>query len=233
MSSMLRVRMALPSLATMGSLALGITAITVMYEGHFTAAALLILAGACLDVLDGHLAQRFDAFTDIGKQLDSLADMVTFGVAPTLLLYNLMIVVGLHPLVALVSSIVFALGGAFRLARFNMQVSDRSAFFTGMPIPMGAILLIAGSFSQHWLLSVWWTVGVAAVSYLMVSNIPYPKLRHLLLAWPLVLLVALPVLLGAWWMATWQAVPFALLLAYTLLGPTLSLRTPRSNERLP
>ena len=132
----------LPSMATLGSLFLGVSAIVVLSDQRFLLAAILILAGSLLDMLDGQLAHRLNASTNMGKQLDSLADMVTFGVAPTILIYNLMLNVGVNEIVAVLAAVMFALAGALRLARFNTQLSDRSAFFTGMPIPLASILTV-------------------------------------------------------------------------------------------
>ena len=213
----------LPSLATLGSLFLGVMAILFAGGQHFLTAAMLILAGTLLDAVDGQIAHRLNVTSNLGKQLDSLADMVTFGVAPTILLYYLMINMGVPPIVAVVASAVFALAGALRLARFNTQPSDRSAFFTGMPIPLASIFLIAGSFWQQWALNYWWVGIVVAVSLLMVSTVPYPKLQHLLaLPWWMWLLAA-GVCLAAGAAVSWRSVPFVFLLLYVVGGPLYAL----------
>ena len=215
----------LPNAATLSSLILGVSAIIVLGDRHFITASILIAIAAMLDVLDGHLAQRFNAITDIGTQLDSLADMVSFGVAPTLLIYYIMRDVGVSPYVALGGSILFVLAGALRLARYNVMGAERSAYFTGMPIPLGCALIIAGSFWQHWSLAIWWLIGVAIVSYLMISPFPYPKAKHLsqapLSAW--LILASVSVL--SWYAAGWQSLPFALLVTYAILGPLYARRT--------
>lgn len=218
----------LPSVATLGSLFMGVTAILLAGEQHFLAAAALILAGSLLDALDGQIAHRLNVTSNLGKQLDSLADMVTFGVAPTILLYHLMINMGIHPIGAVLASAVFALAGALRLARFNTQPTDRSTFFTGMPIPLASIFVIAGSFWQQWALNGWWIGIVAAVSLLMVSTVPYPKSNHVLAlpwwAWTL----AAGAGMAAGLVAGWRSVPFALLLIYVLGGPLYALQQRRS-----
>ena len=215
----------LPSMATLASLFMGVSAIVVLSDQRFLFAAILILMGSLLDVLDGQLAHRLNASTNMGKQLDSLADMVTFGVAPTILIYNLMLNVGVNEVVAVLASVMFALAGALRLARFNTQLSDRSAFFTGMPIPVASIFIITGSFWQHWTLNIWWIAIVAIVSLLMVSNIPYPKSKHILelplLLWVLVLGLSLVSLE----LAGWRGVPFSVLMLYTICGPIYARAT--------
>ena len=216
-----RLTIVLPSTATFGSLVLGVLAIMVLADGNFLLAALLIFFGSILDVLDGQLAVRLDAISNIGKELDSLADMVTFGVAPTMLVYHLLLIVGVDQFIAMLTSLAFVLGGAFRLARFNTMPSDRSAFFRGMPIPMASLLLISGSFWQHWVVNIWWTAAVVTVSYLMVSPFPYPKSKHILALPPLAWLIFGVVAITCWLVAGWQAVPFGVLLLYGVSGPAL------------
>ncbi len=213
----------LPSTATLMSLMLGVLAIMVLADDNFLLAASLILLGSILDVLDGQLATRLDAISDIGKELDSLADVVTFGVAPSILIYHLLLIVGVDQPIAILTSMAFVLAGAFRLARFNTMPSDRSAYFRGMPIPMASIILILASFWQHWVVNIWWTIAVITVSYLMVSPFPYPKSKHILAlphtAWAGIGAMALI----CWLMAGWQAVPFGVFFLYTVSGPLLSI----------
>jgi CDP-diacylglycerol---serine O-phosphatidyltransferase len=216
-----RFTLILPSLATLNSLMFGVLAIMVLAEGNFLLAAILIVLGSILDVLDGQLAARLNAISAIGKELDSLADVVTFGVAPTLLIYHLMLIVGVDRYVAMCVSLAFVVAGAYRLARFNTLPSDRNAFFKGMPIPMASILLITASFWQHWILNVWWTILVITASYLMVSRFPYPKSKHILALPPLVWIVGVMLMLSCWLVAGWQSVPFGAVLVYTVSGPLL------------
>lgn len=216
-----RLAVIIPSVATISSLVCGVLAIILLAQGQFLLASILILAGSILDVMDGQLAVRLNAISDIGKELDSLADMVTFGVAPTLLAYYLMLDAGVAPAVAIISSMAFVIGGAYRLARFNTRPSDRGGYFKGLPIPMAGALLLTASFWQHWVVNIWWTVAVVSVSYLMVSPFPYPKsTRVLSLPWPFWLgLAGLAAL--CWLAAGWQAIPFSLFLLYALTGPML------------
>jgi CDP-diacylglycerol--serine O-phosphatidyltransferase len=216
-----RVSVVLPSVATFSSLMLGVLAIMVLSEKNFLLAALLITLGSILDVLDGQLASRLSAMSDIGKELDSLADVITFGVAPTIFLYHLLLRVGVAHPIAILTSLAFVVAGAYRLARFNTRPADRTAYFKGMPIPIACILLITGSFWQHWVINIWWTAVVISVSYLMISPFPYLKSKHIFnmppLVWVGVAGVALIWGLGA----GWQAIPFGLLLLYAMSGPAL------------
>lgn len=231
MSKSKQLTVALPSAATIGSLMLGVSAIMVLSERQFALAASLIALGSVLDVLDGQLATRLKAVSQLGKELDSLADVVTFGVAPTVFLYHLMLEVGVFKPVALLSSLAFVVAGAYRLARFNTMPSDRDAYFKGMPIPMAAILLLTGSFWQYWVVNIWWTVAVVSVSYLMVSPYPYPKSSHIATLTPVswVGVAAVAAVLGAV-ANSWQIIPFGLLLLYALSGPALSFYYPAQEE---
>jgi CDP-diacylglycerol--serine O-phosphatidyltransferase len=202
---------------------LGVLAIMVLSDDKFLLAALLITLGSILDVLDGQLAVRLSATSDMGKELDSLADVVTFGVAPTIFLYHLLLAVGVAIHIAILASLIFVLAGAFRLARFNTMPSDRQAYFKGMPIPMGCILLITGSFWQHWVINIWWTVVIVTISYLMVSTFPYPKTKHLAAYPPFVWAGLMAIALICWQLAGWESVPFGLFLLYALSGPVRSI----------
>jgi CDP-diacylglycerol--serine O-phosphatidyltransferase len=210
---------------------LGVLAIIVIGEGKFLLAALLIVLGSILDAVDGHLADCLGTTSEIGKQLDSLADVVTFGVAPSMLIYHLLLIVHVAFPVAVLISLVFVIAGAFRLARYNTMPADRSAYYKGLPIPMASILVITGSFWQHWVIDLWWTVVVIAVSCLMASSFPYPSIRHLFELPPIAWLAVLAVISLSWLMGGWQAVPFGLFSLYALSGPALWLHF--SHQRRP
>jgi len=213
----------LPSAATLSSLMLGVLAIIAVNDQQYPLAAGLIVSGAMLDMADGQLAMRLGAISHIGKELDSLADMVTFGVAPGMLTYHLLLDAGVALPLAILVSLVFVAAGGFRLARFNTLPSDRSAYCKGMTIPTASLLVLSGSFWQHWTIGPWWPAAVVAVSCLMVSSLPYPKPRHLMRlprgSWAVPLIVA--------WLCGltvgWQAVPFGLCSLYALSGPALWL----------
>ncbi|HIQ38784.1 MAG TPA: CDP-diacylglycerol--serine O-phosphatidyltransferase [Methanothermococcus okinawensis] len=127
------------------------------------------------DALDGYVARKTNTVTDFGAQLDSLCDVVSFGVAPSYLLYYYF-----GSTWSLVTSLIFLLCGALRLARFNiLNVKD----FVGLPIPAGALLL--STFSEmilkydEMLGYYHWDVGIftfgALIGLLMISDITYPK----------------------------------------------------------
>lgn len=218
-----KLTLALPCMATFSSLILGVLAIMVLAGQNFLLAAALISLGTVLDVLDGQLAVRFNAISDIGKELDSLADVITFGVAPTMLIYHLLLLVDVDQYVAIITSLAFVVAGAYRLARFNTRPGSRNGYFKGLPIPMGSALLITASFWQHWAINVWWTVAVITVSYLMVSPFPYPKSTRVLSLPPLFWSAMVGITALCWGIAGWRAVPFSLFLLYAFTGPFLLL----------
>jgi CDP-diacylglycerol--serine O-phosphatidyltransferase len=161
----------IPNMLTSLNLFAGLMAIMLTITSHIYLAALLILGAAIFDGADGRIARRLDAASDFGKELDSLADLVSFGVAPAILLYNVAFFEypwWIYPITSL-----FPVAGALRLARFNVQ--NISGYFVGLPIPAaGGLLALAA------LLSPWLSDGVLiaiqlTLSGLMVSTIKVPK----------------------------------------------------------
>lgn len=190
----------LPSMFTAGNIAAGYYAITQSLQGsrveprHFDYAALAILFAIPFDALDGRIARMTNTTSEFGKELDSLADVITFGVAPSILAYNWgfrmlpMTIDGSlrRALVELGAFVcfVFLLCGASRLARFNISHDpqpknpgrpDRK-YFVGMPIPAAAgvlasvVHLVSGWPMTYWWLAVLWIVVVGLAGFLMVST---------------------------------------------------------------
>lgn len=137
------MRVLLPNLITLLSLCAGLTAMRLAVEGRLENAAIAILIAAVLDGLDGRIARLLKGTSRFGAELDSLADFVSFGVAPAFILYTF----GLKDLRSLgwIVCLMFAIATALRLARFNVSLDapDRPEwqknFFVGMPAPAGAL----------------------------------------------------------------------------------------------
>lgn len=129
-----------PSLFTVGNIFAGFYSIISTYHGEYNRAALAIGIAVVLDGLDGRIARMTGATSDFGLQLDSLADIISFGVAPSVLIYTW----GFGDLgnFARFSSFLFLICGAMRLARFNVQTVEMKHFL-GMPIPAGAGMIAA------------------------------------------------------------------------------------------
>jgi len=138
------VRVLLPNVVTLLALCLGLTALRLATEGSIEWAIIAIAGAAVLDGLDGRIARALKGTSRFGAELDSLADFVDFGVAPSFVLY----IADLHVVRSFgwVAALLFAMACALRLARFNVMLDDpnqpawRKEFFVGMPAPAGAIV---------------------------------------------------------------------------------------------
>ena len=140
-----KTRYLLPNILTLGGVCLGISSIKFSIDGNFSLAVTLILFAAILDALDGRVARLIKGTSDFGKELDSLTDFVSFGIAPVLILYfwELNNYGRLGWAIALIYSVCCVL----RLARFNLtKISDNQAwknnFFEGVPSPAGGLLIL-------------------------------------------------------------------------------------------
>ncbi|MBL8023884.1 MAG: CDP-diacylglycerol--serine O-phosphatidyltransferase [Elusimicrobia bacterium] len=134
----------LPSLLTLGNMGLGFFAITQAVSGHYGMAAKAILLGHVLDIFDGVVARLTRTTSRFGIELDSLADWITFGIAPALLMYEM--VLKNNPSWGFAIALLFVICGALRLARFNLkaQMGEPSGGgFVGLPTPAaGGVLAI-------------------------------------------------------------------------------------------
>ena len=172
------------SVITTIALYCGIASIFASIRDDYTEASYWILAAIIFDTMDGTVARLTKSVSDFGKELDSLSDIVSFGVAPAVLIYNAYILEGeTTPTLGVPTggmvAIIFVIFGALRLARYNVFQADRHDVFFGLPIP-GAAATIASFylFSQEFKISVaFWVLGpmTVALSFLMVSNVRYPK----------------------------------------------------------
>ena len=178
----INLRYMLPNIFTCGSLFLGILSIVFSVKGDFSLAAWLLLVAAVFDGLDGPIARMTNTTSEFGKQLDSLADVVSFGTAPALMLY---FYYGQeHGRFGILVLALFVIFGAIRLARFNISTSKEPNIFIGLPIPSAALFIIAWIlfFETYYKLQdldslfLITTLGVTA---LMVSNIRYPSFKRI------------------------------------------------------
>ena len=173
----------LPTLFTVGNLFCGYLSIWCSIRGTFEIAAYLIIVAAVLDALDGRIARLTNSASAFGEEYDSLADLVSFGVAPAVLAYSW----GLSDFSRLgwLASFLFVVCGSMRLARFNIQthVVDKK-YFIGLPIPAAAAvvstLVLA---TPEPLVDRIWMAGLLALtiilSYLMISTIRYRSFKDL------------------------------------------------------
>lgn len=173
----IRIIKSIPNMFTLGNLYCGFLSIGFAANGEYNNAAILILIGMMLDSMDGRLARMLKADSILGKELDSLADIVSFGVAPSFLVYYTYFYQ--FELIGLVVAGLFPLFGAYRLARFNIS-SDKSSlnYFIGVPITAaGGILALLTLFGGE-LPDIITTVVYTALCFLMVSRIRIPSLKE-------------------------------------------------------
>ena len=185
----------LPNLITTGALFGGFFAIVAAVDGKFMAAAFAVFIAMVLDALDGRVARLTKTESTFGAQFDSLSDMVAFGVAPALIVFEW----GLQSLTQFgwLATFVYMACAALRLARFN--VSGDIRFFTGLPSPMAACVLASGvwlfadlgTVEPGLTLSIIAALVVLAIGILMVSNVRYfsPKVLQMKGRVPFVVLV--------------------------------------------
>ena len=180
------IRNLIPNLVTLSGLCFGITSMRFALEGQYQASLICILIAAVCDLLDGMMASLLQAHSELGAQLDSLADFVNFGIAPSLLLYmSLMSNMGLISWLSLLLFIIFC---CLRLALFNINNSDlmskQNNFFKGVPTPAGAILILI-PVTHSFIGFDWWTsyqnllaFYTLTISFLLISNIPTYSLKN-------------------------------------------------------
>ena len=176
-----------PNLITTLSLLSGFYSILASTSGEFYKAALAIFLSAILDGADGRVARMLNAQSPFGAQYDSLADLLAFGIAPAILVYSF----ALEPLgrIGLGCAFVFTACGAFRLARFNVQVGivDKK-YFVGLASPLAAILVTAAVMvaidHNEWvgqydtLIMILFAAWVVICGLLMVSNVKYYSFKE-------------------------------------------------------
>ena len=184
----------LPNFLTCCNLFSGCVATVMALQADYTAAFVFIILGALFDFLDGMAARLLKAFSPIGADLDSLADQVSFGVAPSAMLFSLLGEITLptifDPIVEVVPYLGFliAIFSGLRLAKFNVDTRQTTSFI-GLPVPANAVfwgsLIVAYReelFSHDWLL-VPLFVGILLFSYLLVSELPMFSLKFKSLSW--------------------------------------------------
>ena len=183
-----KTRYLLPNILTLGGVCLGISSIKFSIDGNFNLAVTLILLASILDALDGRIARLIKGTSDFGKELDSLTDFVSFGIAPVFILYfwELNNYGKLGWAICLIYSVCFVL----RLARFNLtKIEDhdewKNNFFEGVPSPAGGLLILTPLIFELSALSL--NIDVRSltpfltvlIALLLVSKIPTPSLKKI------------------------------------------------------
>ncbi|MGD9614864.1 MAG: CDP-diacylglycerol--serine O-phosphatidyltransferase [Alphaproteobacteria bacterium] len=227
-----------PNILTLLALCAGMTAIRFAVNGQFEYAVFAIIVAGIFDGLDGRLARLLKATSSFGAELDSLSDFISFGAAPAVVLY-LWTMSGLQS-IGWAMVLFYAVCCALRLARFNTQLAAepppwRSNFFSGVPAPAGAGLIMIPMFASfetgHWLArspilnAVW--IGIVAL--LMVSTIPTFSLKRIRIPSHYVM----PTLLGVGLMAAFlTTAPWATLMVVGVVYVGSIPLTVRASRRM-
>lgn len=180
------IRNLIPNLVTLSGLCFGITSMRFALEGQYQASLICILIASVCDLLDGMMASLLQAHSELGAQLDSLADFVNFGIAPSLLIY--MSLMSDMSLINWLSLLLFIIFCCLRLALFNINNSDlmskQNNFFKGVPTPAGAILILI-PVTHSFIGFDWWTnhqnllaFYTLTIGFLLISNIPTYSLKN-------------------------------------------------------
>ena len=219
----------LPNLFTASSIFIGVISIVEASKGNFVLASWLILLALVFDGLDGRIARMTNTTSQFGVEFDSLADIISFGIAPAMLLYFFS---GYEfGRFGILVSALYVIFGAIRLARFNISIAKTDPnVFIGLPIPTAAI------FVSMWILlfnkyslqdySILLLFLVLSVSILMVSNFRYPSFKKVQLDKPMVFKTMILLVLTVSLLYLFSAEGFALvILSYILYGPLRALRT--------
>ncbi|MEV0327615.1 CDP-diacylglycerol--serine O-phosphatidyltransferase [Micromonospora echinospora] len=173
-----RAKFALVNACTLASLMLGVTAIFLAMQGEVRLAAVLLIACVAFDGLDGALARKLNVASPFGAQMDSLADMCSFGIAAPMVVYASLAGAVPTAAAALACALVAACA-AIRLARFNVSPKD-GRFFCGVPTTMAAMVLALAVAIDLPVPPVVQVAGVALLAFAMVSSFPYAKLARLI-----------------------------------------------------
>lgn len=230
----------LPSLFTAGNLSAGFLSVIFSINGGYTQAAWAIMIAILFDIADGRIARWTNTTSSFGVEFDSLADLLSFGVAPAILMYQMM----LHSLhrVGIMIALFYVLAGALRLARFNVKSmhDEPSSEFTGLPIPAAAGML--ASFALSYELFVTGQEGfvrryipivmdkmpffmkmiplfMVLTAFLMISTVPYIALKKFKMDRPKSLQVVTLILIAIFLIITYpQNTIFIMFLGYLLSG---------------
>jgi len=172
----------IPNLCTLGNLFCGFYAIVAVLNNDFVSAGEIILLSLIFDGLDGKLARLTNTMSRFGVEFDSLADVISFGVAPAILIYKWALIS--YGRVGWLAAFLYMACGAMRLARFNVMVdNDEKRYFTGLPIPAGAAFIASFVILHNYLFGAMGSkppiiAGIAYVlAFLMVSNVKYRSFK--------------------------------------------------------
>lgn len=225
-------RRLIPNMCTSSNLVFGMCSILSTYSGNLVWGSIFILLALVADGLDGRTARFFGVASEMGKEMDSLCDLGSFGIAPAFLAWAF--VLHNHGILGIVVAIFFAICGMWRLARFNVNASVVHGYFMGLAIPAGGnivamtTLLFVLLDIDPMTFGIAYPIVMAFVGWLMVSHVHYPNFKGDG-AEPIYLLskvVALVMFLAILWLghaSLLAALAVAIFSTYAVLGIVNSL----------
>ena len=225
-------RRLIPNMCTSSNLVFGMCSILSTYSGNLVWGSIFILLALVADGLDGRTARFFGVASEMGKEMDSLCDLGSFGIAPAFLAWAF--VLHNHGILGIVVAIFFAICGMWRLARFNINASVVHGYFMGLAIPAGGnivamtTLLFVQLGIDPMTFGIAYPIVMAFVGWLMVSHVHYPNFKGDG-AEPIYLLskvVALVMFLAILWLghaSLLAALAVAIFSTYAVLGIVNSL----------
>ena len=183
-----KTRYLLPNILTLGGVCLGISSMKFAFDGNFSLAVIFIILAAILDALDGRIARLLKGTSEFGKELDSLTDFVSFGIAPVLLLYFWEL--NNYGKLGWAITLVYSVCSVLRLARFNLTRSDntkpwKNNYFEGVPSPAGGLLILTPLFLELSELKINFDIKLIVpyftifIAFLLVSKIPTLSLKKI------------------------------------------------------
>jgi CDP-diacylglycerol---serine O-phosphatidyltransferase len=193
----------IPSLFTCGNMSFGVLSVIASIRGHFIPAAWFLIGALCCDIFDGRIARMTKTTSMFGMELDSLSDLVSFGIAPAIMMY--MLVLNTMGKIGIAVAVLYVLCCALRLARFNVlaHTGEVHKHFVGLPTPASAGVIISFVLSYQLLapegihlnsktipvlmefMPIFFKVMpvvIVVLSFLMVSNIPYLSFKKIKLS---------------------------------------------------
>lgn len=210
----------IPSLLTLGNLCLGVISILLVFNERSGMASIMVIIAMLLDGVDGRVARALNAQSEFGKELDSLADVISFGVAPAFIMYTVALQ-DVTPVLSWFVTALFPICGALRLARFNVKDSP-PGYFTGLPIPAAGGILATVAFFKGDISPVVFIVTSIVLALLMVSNIHYPSFKRFGIpknaVWVVPIIVIVALIIGVLFEEHLSQIFFIPLILYAFYG---------------
>ena len=221
----------LPNICTAANLFFGMCSILATFEENYFYASIFILLALIADGLDGRVARALGVASEFGKEMDSLCDLGSFGIAPAYLAYSFC----LHNFGRLgqAAAIIFALCGMWRLARFNVNTNVVHGFFMGLAIPAGGCIVASTTLLFTALevhpenFGMVYPITIIVVAYLMVSHVHYPDFKGGgEKIFPVAIIIAIAMFAAIIYFslgAIWQGILTAIFSTYAVFGIVNSL----------